>query len=237
LPANVRFTDNGNGTATLAGTPPAGARGTYTLALKATADDTSATQSFTLEVQPKLTALGPATAWIGVNNSDNVGLRVDLLARVSLKAGTTVTKIGEGQLDNQTTGSSGFNNAGLKSIPIGLIGDPMVVRPGSELQYELFVRRTCAPAGHASGTVAFWYNGRAVDTGSTRDAGSRVAATVGGVAGAFFMHPGHALSATAATARTSINVALNSAQACAIPPSQQPGRTFTPVGMWTGPLP
>jgi hypothetical protein len=230
LPANVRFTDNGNGTATFAGTPPLGARGTYPLTLKATADDTSATQSFTLEVQPKLTALGPATAWIGVNNSDDVGLRVDLLAEVLLKAGTTVTKVGQGQLDNQTTGSSGFSNAGLKSIPIGLIGDPMVVRPGSELQYRLSTRRTCAPAGHASGTVAFWYNGRAVDSGSTRDAGSRVAATVGGVAGAFFMHPGLALNATAGTARTLTNVPLNSAQAC-------PGRGFTPIGTWTGALP
>jgi hypothetical protein len=229
-PANVTFTDNGNGTATFAGTPPFSARGTYPLTLTATADDTSTTQSFTLEVQPKVTALGPATAWIGINNSDDVGLRVDLLAEVFLKAGTTVAKIGDGELDNQTTGSSGFNNAGLKSIPIGLIGDAAVVRPGSELQYKLSVRRTCAPAGHATGTVAFWYNGRAVDSGSTRDAGSRVAATVGGVAGAFFVHPGLELSDTAATARTSINVPLTSAQPC-------PGRAFTPVGTWAGALP
>jgi len=145
-PANVTFTDNGNGTATFAGTPPSGARGTYTLTLKATADDTSTTQSFTLEVQPKVTALGPATAWIGVNNSDDVGLSVDLRAEVFLKAGTTVTRIGEGELDNQTTGSSGFTNAGLKSIPIGLIGDAAVVRPGSELQYKLSVRRSTSSA-------------------------------------------------------------------------------------------
>jgi hypothetical protein len=230
LPANVTFSDNGNGTATFTGTPPAGARGTYLLTLKAIADDTSTTQSFTLEVQPKVTALGPATAWIGINNSDDVGLRVDLLAEVFLKAGTTVTKVGQGQLDNQTTGGSGFNNAALKSIAIGLIGDPMVVPPGSELQYRLSTRRTCAPAGHASGTVAFWYNGRAVDSGTTRDAGSRLAATVGGVADSFFMHSGLALDGTAGTARTSINVALNSAQPC-------PARTFAPVGTWSGALP
>ena len=230
LPANVTFSDNGNGTATFTGTPPAGARGTYPLTLKAIADDTSAMQSFSLEVQSKLTALGPATAWIGINNSDDVGLRVDLLAEVFLKAGTTVTKIGEGELDNQTTGSSGFTNAELKSIPIGLIGDAAVVRPGSELQYKLSVRRTCTPAGHAAGTVAFWYNGRSVDSGSTRDAGSRVAATVGGVAGMLFLRSGLALNATAGAARTSTNVALNSAQVC-------PGRTFTPIGTWTGALP
>ena len=134
------------------------------------------------------------------------------------------------KLDNQTTGGSGFTNAGLKSIPIGLIGDAAVVRPGSELQYKLSVRRACTPAGHASGAVAFWYNGRALDSGTTRDAGSRLAATVGGVAGSFFMHSGLALDGTAGTARTSMNVALNSRRPC-------PARTFTPVGTWSGALP
>jgi hypothetical protein len=231
-PANVTFIDNGNGTATLAGMPPLSARGTYPLTLTATADDTATTQSFSLDVQSKLTALGPAKAWIGVNNSDDVGLRVDLLAEVSLKAGTTVTKVGQGQLDNQATGSSGFNNAALKSISIDLIGDPMVVPPGSELQYRLSARRTCAGTGHNSGTVSFWYNGLSVDSGSTRDAGSRVAATVAGVVGVFFQHSGLALNATAGAARTSTSVALNSAQVCA-----GAGRTFTPIGTWTGALP
>ena len=51
LPAGVTFVDNGDGTATLAGTPAAGTGGTYTLTITATngvAPD--ATQSFTLTV-------------------------------------------------------------------------------------------------------------------------------------------------------------------------------------------
>ena len=51
LPTGVSFTDNGDGTATLAGTPAAGTNGTYTFTIDATngfAPD--ATQTFTLTV-------------------------------------------------------------------------------------------------------------------------------------------------------------------------------------------
>jgi hypothetical protein len=230
LPANVSFTDNGDGTATLAGTPVAGTQGTYPLTITATADDGSVTQSFTLAVNSTLTALGPAKAWIGITNSDNVGLRVDLLAEVFLKVGATVTKVGQGQLDNEATGSSGFNNALLKTISVGRIGEPMSVPAGAELQYKLSVRRTCAGTGHNAGTAAFWYDGRTVDSGATRDAGSRIATTVGAVAGDFFMHSGLGLTGTAGTAKTSVTAAVTSAQPC-------PARSYTPFGTWSGPLP
>src|SRR5262245_48818728 len=51
LPSGVTFTDNGNGTATLAGTPGAGTAGTYPLTITATNSGGSATQNFTLTVQ------------------------------------------------------------------------------------------------------------------------------------------------------------------------------------------
>src|SRR5262249_18383896 len=50
LPSGVTFTDNGNGTATLAGTPATGTTGTYALTITATNAVGSATQSFTLTV-------------------------------------------------------------------------------------------------------------------------------------------------------------------------------------------
>ena len=64
LPSGVTFTDNGDGTATLAGTPAAGTNGTYTFTIDATngfAPD--ATQSFTLSVgaAPAITSADSTT--------------------------------------------------------------------------------------------------------------------------------------------------------------------------------
>src|SRR5208337_2630209 len=53
LPAGVTLTDNGDGTATLAGVPQEGTAGTYSLTLIAANAISSATQSFTLTVNPQ----------------------------------------------------------------------------------------------------------------------------------------------------------------------------------------
>jgi thermitase len=50
LPGGVNFTDNGDGTATLAGTPAAGTAGFYPLTITATSTAGTANQSFTLNV-------------------------------------------------------------------------------------------------------------------------------------------------------------------------------------------
>ncbi len=65
LPGNVTFTDNGNGTATLAGTPSTS--GTFTLTLKATNVVSSANQTFTLTVNtaPVITSANNATFTVG----------------------------------------------------------------------------------------------------------------------------------------------------------------------------
>ena len=64
LPPGVTFKDNGNGTATLAGTPAAGSQGTYTLTITAANSAGTATQSFVLTVNSGLviTSAGTATA-------------------------------------------------------------------------------------------------------------------------------------------------------------------------------
>jgi hypothetical protein len=62
LPSGVTFKDNGNGTATLAGTPPAGSQGTYTLTIKATNSAGTATQSFVLTVNSGLAITSAASA-------------------------------------------------------------------------------------------------------------------------------------------------------------------------------
>jgi DNA-binding beta-propeller fold protein YncE len=67
LPAGVSFTDNGNGTATLAGSPAAGAEGTYPVTLSAANSVSTATQPFVLTVNGGLaiTSASSATATSG----------------------------------------------------------------------------------------------------------------------------------------------------------------------------
>jgi hypothetical protein len=67
LPNGLNFTDNGNGTGTLAGTPIAGSGSTYTITITATNSQGSATFSFTLNVDeaPSITSANTATATVG----------------------------------------------------------------------------------------------------------------------------------------------------------------------------
>ena len=71
LPAGVTFADNGDGTATLAGTPAAGTRGNYPFTITASNGvGTDATQSFTLTVNPAnaapvITSANAATFAVG----------------------------------------------------------------------------------------------------------------------------------------------------------------------------
>ncbi|MGD0068656.1 MAG: putative Ig domain-containing protein [Streptosporangiaceae bacterium] len=52
LPAGLTFTDNGNGTATIAGTAAAGSGGYYPIAITATNTSGTATRNFKLLVLP-----------------------------------------------------------------------------------------------------------------------------------------------------------------------------------------
>ena len=67
LPSGVTFKDNGDGTATLSGTPPAGSQGTYAATIAAKNSTGTATQAFTLTVNSGLaiTSANSATATSG----------------------------------------------------------------------------------------------------------------------------------------------------------------------------
>ncbi|MFN0283669.1 MAG: putative Ig domain-containing protein [Kineosporiaceae bacterium] len=97
LPAGVTFTDNGNGAATLAGTPPAGSGGIYPLTLTATTASGPTTQSFTLTVaeKPVITSAVSAAAAVGQAFSFTVatsGYPTATLTRTgTLPAGLTFT--------------------------------------------------------------------------------------------------------------------------------------------------
>jgi hypothetical protein len=164
--------------------------------------------------------------WVGLANSDDVGLRLDLLAEVFINA----TKVGQGEIDDVASGSSGFNNAILQTIPLALTGGPAPAPSGSQLKIRVSARRTCFGGGHASGTPRLWYNGLPTDTGASRDAGSRFDATIGGSTDDYFLRTGFALSKTPGTLRTSVDAAVNSSVAC-------PARPFTSWGTWSRTLP
>jgi hypothetical protein len=174
----------------------------------------------------RLTALSPAKVWIGLKNSDAVGLRVDLMAEVYVDD----APIGAGVLENVSTGSSGFSNALLRTIPLALTGSAAEVAAGSGLAIKVSVRRTCFGGGHASGSVRLWYAGAAIDSGSLRNAGSRFDATIGGVSTDFFLRAGFALSETAGTSRTFVDAAVSSVRPC-------PDRPYTSFGTWRLTLP
>jgi len=113
-----------------------------------------------------LSAAGPAQVWIGLKNSDDVGTKFDLRAE-GLKNGVVIAS---GQLNDVSGGSSGFNNAVLRTINATLTGGPVTVNSGDTLSFRLSVR-IAASSGHTSGTARLWFNDSA--------ANSRVYATIG----------------------------------------------------------
>ncbi|HST47479.1 beta strand repeat-containing protein [Jatrophihabitans sp.] len=104
LPSGVTFTDNGNGTATLAGTPAAGTAGSYPITITANnGASTPATQSFTLTVtaSPVFTSADHATFVAGnagsftVTTSGGAG-PVTITETGTLPSGVTFTDNGDG---------------------------------------------------------------------------------------------------------------------------------------------
>jgi hypothetical protein len=174
--------------------------------------------AFELAAADQMTALGPAQLWVGLKNSDAVGLRLDLKAEVYLNA----VKIGEGQLNNVASGSSGFNNAQLHEISLAF-DSPVEVPPEAELALTLSVRWTCFGGGHNSGTPRLWFN--------DPQANSRLGATINNTPSAFFLRDAFALApAPGSGPKKTRDVAVTSQVPC-------PNRPFTPFGTWSLTLP
>jgi hypothetical protein len=118
--------------------------------------------------------LSPAQVWIGLKNSDDVGIKFDLLAEVLIN-GNPVTS---GQANSVAAGSSGFNNAKFDTISL-ILSPPVEFLPGSTLSIKLSVRNACAGSGKNSGTARLWYNDAA--------ANSQFGATIGGLSRDYFL--------------------------------------------------
>ena len=106
LPSGVTFTDNGNGTATLAGMPAAGTAGSYPITITASNGvGTAASQSFTLTVNaaltaPAITSASAATFTVGTAGSFTVMTTGNPVATVTesgaLPSGVTFTPSASG---------------------------------------------------------------------------------------------------------------------------------------------
>ncbi len=147
LPAGLTLTDNGNGTATLAGTPtgPAGIRSVGLLAQSVAG---TALQDLTIRVQDKPVFTSPATATytVGVSGSFTVstdGLPDAVITSGPLPAGLFLTDNGNGTaiISGTPTGSLGSTSVELKAsnvrgfatqtLTVNVTGAPVVTNAGT----------------------------------------------------------------------------------------------------------
>lgn len=175
-------------------------------ACAASADDVTITSGSATT----LTALGQAKVWVGLKNSDAVGVKFDLLAEV-LKNGVV---IGSGQINDVPGGSSGFNNAILDTINLALSSSENFCS-GDTLGFRLSVR-VAASSTHVSGTARLWYNDAA--------ANSRFNATVNGVPTDYFLRDFFLLDTTTGPGKRTSDVLVN---------RNIGGNPFKPFGTWT----
>jgi hypothetical protein len=133
--------------------------------------------------------------------------------------------VAAGQVNGVTTGSSGFNNAILHTVPL------QALKPfSSYTEVTVSARVSCFESGHVSGMARLWYNGRSIDSGPTRDAGSRIALSglttqaLRNISGAL------RLSTLAGTQRVALDILLDSSMPCG---ASGVDREFTPFGIFT----
>jgi len=95
--------------------------------------------------------------------------------------------------------------------------------PGDTLGFRLSVR-IATTSGHVSGTARLWYNGAAIDSGASRDAGSRFNATIRGPGADYFLRSGSLLDTTAGSSKLSVDVTVK---------RNVGGNPFVAFGTWS----
>ncbi|HWC81134.1 MAG TPA: putative Ig domain-containing protein [Pseudonocardiaceae bacterium] len=161
LPSGVTFTDNGNGTATLAGTPAAGSGGSYPITLTATSSSGIATQSFTLTNSEAPAITSPATSSFTVGSAGTYTVTTTgypaatITESGALPSGLTFTGNGNGTATIAGTPAAG--TAGSYPVTLSATNSS-----GSTATLGLTITVTAA-AGPAitSGASAFFTNGSA----------------------------------------------------------------------------
>jgi hypothetical protein len=121
--------------------------------------------------------------------------------------------IGSGQVNDVPGGSSGFNNAILRTISLALPSSKNFCS-GDTLSFRLSVR-VAASSGHVSGTARLWYNDAA--------ANSRFNATVNGVPTDYFLRDFFLLDTSTGPGKKTSDVLVN---------RNVGGNPFKPFGTW-----
>lgn len=187
--------------------------GTHTITVTVTDVNGNSSQAQTTFTVNALQYTG--NFWLGLKNSDDVGTKFDLLAEVFRNG----APVGSSQINDLPSGSSGFNNAILRTLggTISSVG----FCTGDVLSVKLSVRvATSSPPGHSSGTIRLWYNDSA--------ANSRFGKIVNGVTTTDYLRK---ISnnlvldpSTGPLPKLTIDVLIN---------KNQNGNAFKPFGTWT----
>ncbi len=155
LPSGLSLTDNGDGTATLAGTPGANTGGSYPITITATNAAGTATQAFTLtnDEAPAVTSASMASFYTGVNGTYTVtttGYPVATITETgALPSAITFTDNGNG---TATIAGSTTATAGTFPVSVSATNSTGSV---ATLALTLTVAASGAPA-ITSGTAAFF---------------------------------------------------------------------------------
>jgi len=159
--------------------------------------------------------------WVGSSGEHDDGIRFDLKANVYLGR----RLVGSGDLDGASGGGDRFRDAILDAIPLNLPA-PVSVSPGESLSIQVLARNACSGSRQRRGKAKLWYDGREIDSGPTRDAGSRFDATIGGSSREYFLRKHFDLSNEAGDARTFVETRT----------SERCGE-FQSLGLWSARLP
>jgi hypothetical protein len=157
-----------------------------------------------------MTSLAPAQVWVGLQNSQDKGIRYDLLAQV-YKNGVLVTS---GELDSVDSGGSGFNNANLNSISFNSFS-PVDMPSGSLLGITLSVRNSCTGSKNNGKTARLWFN--------DAQANSHFGATINSVTNSYYLLNGFTLGANPGPGPKQ-TIDVDAGAKCS---------SFKPFGTWT----
>jgi hypothetical protein len=111
-------------------------------------------------VPQQLNTLEPAKVWVGLQNSQDKGIKFDLKAE-AYKDGVLITS---GESDSVDSGGAEFNNANLDTINFNSFS-PIDFPAGSQLSIKLYVRNSCSGSKNNGKTARLWYNDSGANSG------------------------------------------------------------------------